>query len=412
VAKGIVNCPVGSSPYSYVEFTFTLPTTGWTTVANDTTGYPKQYSLSADVVSSDFINVIIDISSQQEAYKCGLAPSAESSNDAIIFRAVSVPENSISGHYWVSRSVEAQSNVKIGNLDNLSTTAKNNTVAAINEVLGNLGDKSSLDTTVKTNTVAAINEVNGLVDCLRGALSVSRAGDGAGLHNYIYRGASLGNSVTEDQWTAIQNGTFEDLWLGDYWTIGGNNWRIACFDYFLHCGDTAFESHHALIVPDYIMYNAQMHNTTSGSYESGAVNTTEGGYINSDMRKNNLATAKTAINNAFGSSHVLVHREYLTNAVANGRSSGGAWVDSTVELMNEEMVYGTGIFHPVSDGSTVPYNYTISKGRLPLFIARPDLVCGYILSNGTPTRNSYWLRDVLSSAYFAYVSYNGRAINN
>jgi len=38
----------------------------------------------------------------------------------------------------------------------------------------------------------------------------------AGAHNSIYRGISLGTSVTTAQWNAIAAGTFEDMYIGDY----------------------------------------------------------------------------------------------------------------------------------------------------------------------------------------------------
>ena len=55
-------------------------------------------------------------------------------------------------------------------------------------------------------------------------------------HNTLYRGKYLGTSVTATQYTAISAGTFEDLYIGDYWTIGGVNYRIAAFDYYWNCG--------------------------------------------------------------------------------------------------------------------------------------------------------------------------------
>jgi len=213
--------------------------------------------------------------------------------------------------------------------------------------------------------------------------------DGAGAHNAIYRGKYLGASVTDEQYAAISGGTFEDLYIGDYWTIGGINYRIAAFDYFYNCGDTALTVHHAVIVPDTALYNATMN----------ATNITTGGYTGSVMYVTNLAQAKSTIKAAF-LNHVVSHREYLTNAVTNGRPSGGAWFDSEVELMNEKMVYGNGVFAPVSDGSSVPANYTIGKSQLPLFAHRPDAI---------NFRESYWLRDVISASYFAVVSYCGYA---
>lgn len=221
----------------------------------------------------------------------------------------------------------------------------------------------------------------------------------AGAHNAIYRGKSLGSTVTTAQYTAIKAGTFDDLYIGDYWTIGGVNYRIAAFDYYLNSGDTSCTTHHVVIVPDTCLYNAQMHNTSSGGYEGGAANTTTGGYVGSDMYKSNLEQAKTTIKSAF-SGHVLKHRIYLTNAVANGRASSGAWCDSEVDLMCEQMVYGSGIFSPVSDGSNVPANYRVEKSQLPLFQHEPSRICN---------RATWWLRDVITASHFANVGGNGIA---
>lgn len=221
----------------------------------------------------------------------------------------------------------------------------------------------------------------------------------AGAHNAIYRGKSLGNTVTTAQYAAIKAGTFDDLYIGDYWTIGGVNYRIAAFDYYLNGGDTNCTTHHVVIVPDTCLYDAQMHNTSSGSWESGAANTTAGGYVGSDMYKSNLEQAKTTIKSAF-SGHVLKHKIYLTNAVANGRASGGAWCDSEVDLMCEQMVYGSGIFSPVSDGSNVPANYRVEKSQLPLFQHEPSRICNHA---------AWWLRDVITASHFARVTGGGRA---
>ena len=214
--------------------------------------------------------------------------------------------------------------------------------------------------------------------------------DNAGAHNAIYRGKSLGTSVTAEQWAAIANGSFTDLYIGDYWVIGGINWRIAAFDYYLLTGDTDMTTHHVTLVPDAPMYDYPMNDS----------NVTTGGYVGSKMYINGLADAKTTINNAFGSAHIMTHRQYLCNAVSNGKPSGGSWYDSTVELMTEHNVYGGKIFGAGNDGSTATALYTVDKSQYPLFAFRPDLI-----SN----RNWFWLRDVVSDAYFAGISDRGSA---
>ena len=231
-------------------------------------------------------------------------------------------------------------------------------------------------------TVQAVQEsVIGLVPLLI---------NNAGAHNATYRGKNLGTSVTAEQWAAIANGTFADLYIGDYWVIGGVNWRIAAFDYYYKTGDTSCTTHHAVIVPDTTLYTHVMNDT----------NTTNGGYVGSRMYTEGLTQAKTTISDAFGANHILTHRQALVNAVTNGKPIGGGWRDSTVELMSEQNVYGGKIFVVGNDGSSVPYLYTVDKSQFPLFAHDPSMI-----SN----RQWFWLRDVVSAANFTCVNDYGAA---
>lgn len=246
----------------------------------------------------------------------------------------------------------------------------------INELVS--GNKLLVGTTDGNKAIAAEDALFAMLD---GFAPVE-------LRRVLFRGKNLGTALTAVQKAAIKDGSFKGMFLGDYWSIGGRIWRIVDMDYWYNCGDTAFTSHHLVIMPDEALYNAQM-NTT---------NVTTGGYVGSAMYKSNLANAKTIVNAAFQGS-VLTHREYLCNAVANGRPSGGAWFDSSIELPNEPMMYGHPHFSPTSDGSTVPNIYTISKTQLALF-----MVCPRFIVNRSYNQ---WLRDVVSSANFACVDDGG-----
>ena len=248
----------------------------------------------------------------------------------------------------------------------------------INELVS--GNKLLVGTTDGNKAIAAEDALFAMLD---GFAPVE-------LRRVLFRGKNLGTALTAVQKAAIKDGSFKGMFLGDYWSIGGRIWRIVDMDYWYNCGDTAFTSHHLVIMPDEALYNAQM-NTT---------NVTTGGYVGSEMYKSNLANAKTIVNAAFQGS-VLTHREYLCNAVANGRPSGGAWFDSSIELPNESMMYGHPHFSPTSDGSTVPAIYTISKTQLALF-----MVCPRFIVNRSYNQ---WLRDVVSSAGFAVVNNLGHS---
>ena len=215
--------------------------------------------------------------------------------------------------------------------------------------------------------------------------------DGAAAHNCVYRGKNLGDHVTAEQFAEISSGRFRDLYLGDYWSIGGVIYIIVGFDYWLSTGDTLCTKHHAAVMPQNNLYTAAMNET----------NTAEGGYVGSQMYKTGLDQAKQTFTNAFGAAHILNHREWLVNAVNNGKPSGGGWFDSTIELPNEIMMYGSHIFAPASDGGTIPQNYTVCKAQLPLFQLAPQY---------SFTRASWcWLRDVVSVTAFADVGSDGSA---
>ena len=229
--------------------------------------------------------------------------------------------------------------------------------------------------------------------------ALAEVSDDVNLHKNVYGGRSLGTSVSADQWAQITAGTFHGMLVGDYWTINGIKWIIADFDYWLHCGDTECVKHHLVIIPETCLYNAKMNDT----------NITTGAYVGSLMYTTNLASAKSTIDTAFGSAHILSHRERLANAVTDGVETGGAWVDSKVELMNEIMVYGSNIFHNCINGTRWPDgNYTIDKTQLALFRLDNTKIVAFYNNN----RASWWLRDVTYSANFAYVGATGYAASS
>ena len=213
-------------------------------------------------------------------------------------------------------------------------------------------------------------------------------------HRNTFRGKSLGTNVTQAQKTAISSGSFDDLFIGDYWSINSVNWTIADMDYFYNTGDdAALTKHHLVIVPDRSLTSAPMNES----------NTTQNGYVGSKMRTETLIgeAVKGKIEAAFHSM-LIKHKEYLVNAVTDGHASGGAWFDAEVELMNEIMVYGCHILTPMSTGTVAAYGYTVAKQQLALFALNPRAV---------NIRAWYWLRDVRSASGFCDVSGYGYANN-
>ena len=198
---------------------------------------------------------------------------------------------------------------------------------------------------------------------------------GAATHNAIYRGKYLGDTVTAKQAAAIADGSFEDLFIGDYWTMGGVNYRIADFDYWHRTGfpeASRVEKHHAVIVPDTSIATGQM----NGS------NTTSGGYRNS-LTKSKMNDTISALPQGIRS-RLLVHNALLD----------GTWTETSVDLMNEIMVYGCYI---LADNGN---RQTSENRQLSLFRMSPQ--ARYAGGN-------YWIRNYANATEFTLVSYYGDA---
>lgn len=211
-----------------------------------------------------------------------------------------------------------------------------------------------------------------------------------GIRRMIFRGKNLGSKLTEDQKTEIKAGTFKGLFLGDYWENDSKIWRIVDFDYWYNIGDTVCKTHHVVVMPDRTLYTANMNDA----------DTTDGGYLSSKMRTENLNTAKTLIINTFGESYILNHRVCLTNAVVNGHASNVAWVDSTIELPNEFMLFGADILSPRGDGTFINYeDITSDRTQLALMAIDPYYI--------NPSRQTIWLRNIATMNNFLLVFQNG-----
>ena len=203
-------------------------------------------------------------------------------------------------------------------------------------------------------------------------------------HASVFRGKYLGSSFTSAQKTAIANGTFDDLFVGDYWTINSINWRIADINYFKK---TTFTTNHLVIMPDTSLYLARMNSS----------NTTTGGYANSEMWTTNLATALTTIQNAFGSSYIAQFVGTFNNAVSNGIASGYAKTTVQCAIPTASMIWGSSAkYSNYSD-----FNSGTGKAQLSLFAHNKALI---------PSQDgyNYWLSDVASANAFNLC--NGNAV--
>ena len=196
------------------------------------------------------------------------------------------------------------------------------------------------------------------------------------MHRNIFRGQYLGESITEEQMIAIREGSFQNLFVGDYWEINGVKYRIADINYWRNVGypeSEKVQKPHILIVPDTILGSGQMN----------ANNSTAGGYKSSTMKTVRLNQIANSLPDAF--KNILIsHRMF----------SDGTWITASIDLMNEVMVHGTYI---CTDNSN---KQTSDTQQLSLFRLCPEL---------KSIGQNYWLRNVAGSQTYTLISQYGDA---
>lgn len=209
---------------------------------------------------------------------------------------------------------------------------------------------------------------------------------------------NLGTSFTSAQATALAAGDFSDFWNGDYWndTAQGIVWRIVDNTGIARRrGDTNFDKPSLIIMPDAPLIAAD-----GSTHLMNDTDTTAGGYAGTKYRSTYRSTCKTKFDNFFGSAHIASHRELLCNAVTSGKPSGWAWADCDIELPSEANIYGHNAWSGYTDGGS-GYNIGTQWGQFRLFALAP-----YTAINRS---HNYWLRDVVSASWFAFVGDIGHA---
>ena len=165
-------------------------------------------------------------------------------------------------------------------------------------------------------------------------------GTGAQLHNSIARGKNLGTTITAEQSAAIADGSFNDIWIGDYWegtytyTYGGQSytqsvkWVVMDCNYRLNTGTDVWThkntTPHVAVMPSAGLYEGTIFASSEQSEWAKA-----GGYLGTSMHTTGLERAKAIVNAAFGSSHILPHWTPFSSARA-------------VESMTKPSGYGDG----------------------------------------------------------------------
>ena len=209
----------------------------------------------------------------------------------------------------------------------------------------------------------------------------------AATHNAKYVGASLG-AFNDDYAERVKNGTFKDMWVGDYFTVNNHVYKIAGFNYKCNHEGNLGLGNHLIMITDVLT-----------SHAMNETNTTAGGFAGSSMLKDEIPAVEKQLATDFGD-HLLKFKSYLSTSVdSSGAPNGGQWYELTACLCNSVMWWGS----PQNSNSQNGQKYNIGDEDTQLPIMK--------LNSNEQGSNDHWvwLRDVYNSYYFARARRDGSA---
>lgn len=227
------------------------------------------------------------------------------------------------------------------------------------------------------------------------------------LHNTLYRGKVLTDEYDYNQiLTMVQAGDFSDIFVGDIierdtpaisvtgFAAAKTRYAIIGINSLNNFGDTPKLQNkpHLVMIPLDGLGSAYMNST----------NTTAGGYKGSYMNTTVIPVVVKALESAFGASHVLQTREWISTTVTTtiasraglgwqGGTTAGEWTDQKAILLSELETYGATPF------SSSAYD------NIGLDQQFPGMKFDKIMNR----RFYRWLRSVCRSTGFCHVGAGG-----
>lgn len=363
---------------------------------------PQDYNDAADAVDQALFDAASNATEAITAANNAVEAAAEAVEDV---GDLGTEVNSLKARTSALEATEIVQNNKIDNLENQGVTKFDSAGIAdpyVNGLTYSVGDVVTYNGQrykCITAVVAAepfdadkwsAEDVETVLDELKSDL----IGYGQG-HNAIYRGKNLGTITSSNLSTfltthGITDGTFTDLYLGDYFIIqdGTYNaeWMVAGFNTHKNKGNSnIITGNHIAIIPRTVLFNDKMNSD----------NVTTGGYKGSYMHTTVMSTVTTRLNSVLGS-HLLTRDALITNNVDTtnkssaytaweGASYDWEWVATRCELMTETEVYGAPIF------SSSAYDQGEGCMKLPVF---------NFINHIQFARATFWLRSVTNSTSF------------
>lgn len=263
------------------------------------------------------------------------------------------------------------------------------------------GENSKPDT--NNDFVMTFNDNSESKTRLRDAF-YSMVPDGAQTHNNIFRGWNLG-ALDSTHMANIQNGSFHDMFIGDYFSVNGSNYVIAGINYKKGHGDTMDLGNHLVLMPQDWSKTPTQTLAPDGAttHYMNDTDTTAGGFAGAKLYKTYLPQIQTKLESDFGN-HLITFRTIISTHVdGSGAPDNGEWRDAKVSIPNEVMIYGTTLNG--NNRNNALYNIGDENSQLPLMRLND-------VERNFNRIGAIWLRDVHSASEFADVGTYGDALSS
>ena len=206
------------------------------------------------------------------------------------------------------------------------------------------------------------------------------ATENAQTHNATYRGQGLG-SFNETFASDIENGTFNNMWVGDYFVVNNHTYKIAGFNYKCNHEENLGLRNHLIMITDVL-----------GDQAMNSSDTTEGGFAGTKLFREYFPQIESQLQTDFGK-HLLTFKSYLSTSIdGNGAPNNGQWFNVKACMCNSAMWWGKPSEYSNNANGT-KFNLGDETEQLPIM----KLHTAEQSSGG----NYVWLRDINSSDHFA-----------
>ena len=255
-----------------------------------------------------------------------------------------------------------------------------------------------------TNGDSTTSGLTSISDYFYASISEGASEPGFARRNH-FRGKNLGPKLDAFHYSGIQDGSFKDIWIGDYWEDSdGMRWRVVDIDYYMNAGDYNYNKrHHILVMPDFSIYKTAV-NETESYYTLIDKHSWKDVQFVGDIPAKTKAIADKVFPNqgSLGPTYLDIEEIDAYIRDTNNMPYGSKWTSSSVKLPNQ-MMLAASLTNTPSITTSLIDNNCVNNRQLALF-----KITG---AEYLKTDDRFWVRDMVGAYNLVYME-NGWVRNS